>query len=140
MIYLLLSIGAFTAAFITIGIEIIKTKREAQNVTYIWSNLVKYAIYPFVVAMLIGVVLFLKDAGVNGSASFSLFLLFVYLTINSFYTTIKAAENLVNEAWPSEQKESKEFVAKRGRAEQFRKAGLEKLEIVLSASAEDLLK
>ena len=99
MIYLLLSVGAFTAAFITIGIELIKNKREAQTVTSIWANLVKYAIYPFVVAMFIGVVLFLKEAGVYDLTSFSLFLLFVYLTINSVYTTIRAGENLVNEAF-----------------------------------------
>jgi len=99
MVYLLISVGAFTAAFITIGIELIKSKREAQTVTSIWSNLVKYAIYPFVVAMLIGVVLFLKEAGVYDSTSFSLFLLFAYLTMNSVYTTIKAGENLVNEAF-----------------------------------------
>ncbi len=48
MIYLLLSIGAFTATFFTIVIEIIKNKLEAQNVTVIWSNLVKYTVYPFV--------------------------------------------------------------------------------------------
>ena len=99
MVYLLISVGAFTAAFITIGIELIKSKREAQTVTSIWSNLVKYAIYPFVVAMLIGVVLFLKEAGVYDLTSFSLFLLFAYLTMNSVYTTIKAGENLVNEAF-----------------------------------------
>ncbi len=104
MIYLLLSIGAFTAAFITIGVEIIKTKPEAQSVTHIWSNLVKYAIYPFVIAMLIGFILFLRKVGVNLPAHFSIFILFVYLTINSFYTTIRAGENLVNEAWYSEQK------------------------------------
>src|SRR3989344_9501778 len=38
MIYLLLSVGAFTAAFITIGIELIKAKHEAKLVTAIWSN------------------------------------------------------------------------------------------------------
>ena len=99
MIYLLLSVGAFTAAFITIGIELIKTKREAKTVTAIWSNLVKYAIYPFVVATFIGVILFLKKVGVYDTTSFSLFLLFAYLTINSVYTTIRAGENLVNEAF-----------------------------------------
>lgn len=102
MIYLLLSVGAFTAAFITIGIELIKTKREAKIVTAIWSNLVKYAIYPFVAAMFIGVILFLKKVGVYDATSFSLFLLFVYLTINSVYTTIRAGENLVNEAFQEE--------------------------------------
>ena len=99
MIYLLLSIGAFTAAFITIGIELIKTKHEAKTVTVIWSNLVKYAIYPFIVAMFIGVILFLKEVEVYDATCFSLFLLLAYLTINSIYTTIRAAENLVNEAF-----------------------------------------
>jgi len=105
MIYLLLSIGAFTAAFITIAIEIIKTKPEARSVTAIWSNLVKYASYPFVVAMIIGSVLVMRDVGVYNHISSSIFLLFVYLTINSFYTTIRAAEILVNEAWQPEKED-----------------------------------
>lgn len=99
MAYLLLSIGAFTAAFFTITIGIIKKKKEEQVVKVIWANLVKYAIYPFIAAALIGVVLFLLKAGLNVSASFLLFLLFVFLTINSFYTTIKIAEHLANLAF-----------------------------------------
>ncbi len=98
MIYLLLSVGGFTAAFFTLCIEIIKTKLEAKEITYLWSNLIKYTSYPFVVAMLISVTLFLEAAGVYNHLYFSTFLLFVYLTINSFYTTIKMAEILVNEA------------------------------------------
>lgn len=105
MIYLLLSIGAFTAAFFTISIEIIKTKPEAKNVTSIWSNFVKYASYPFVAAMFIGIVLFLKNVGVYNGISFPIFLLFAYLTINSFYTTIRVAEILVNEAWQPEKED-----------------------------------
>src|SRR3989338_4574724 len=91
--------------FITIAIEIIKTKPEARSVTAIWSNLVKYASYPFVVAMIIGSVLVMRDVGVYNHISSSIFLLFVYLTINSFYTTIRAAEILVNEAWQPEKED-----------------------------------
>lgn len=104
MIYLLLSIGAFTATFFTICIEIIKTKREAKNVTYLWSNLFKYASYPFVAAVIIGAILFFKDVGLYQSISFPIFLMFAFLTVNSFYTTIRMAEILVNESWPPEQK------------------------------------
>lgn len=112
MIYLLLAIGSFTATFFTIGIEIIKDKSEARSVTYIWSNLVKYASYPFIVAGIIGATLFLRDSGVYNYLPFSIFLLFIYLTINSFYTIIKVGEILVNEAWHPERKENKEFAAK----------------------------
>lgn len=99
MIYFLISIGAFTAAFITIAIEIIKSKTEPKDVAMIWSNLVKYTIYPFVVAGLISVVIFLKNINIYNSPSFSLFILFTYLTLNTIYTTIKIAEILINEAW-----------------------------------------
>lgn len=99
MIYLLLSIGAFTAAFITIAIGIIKKKHEAKTVTNIWSNLVKYATYPFFASMLMVAVLFLKDIRIDIPAPFPLFLLFVYLTINSIYTTVRLGEILVNEAF-----------------------------------------
>ena len=104
MIYLLLPIGAFTATFFTIVIEIIKNKLEAQNVTVIWSNLIKYTVYPFIVAVFIGVALFLRDIGIYNHMPLSIFLLFTYLTINSFYTTIKMAEILVNETWQPEPK------------------------------------
>ncbi|GEM_PF-2789727 len=108
MIYLLLSVGVFTATFFTILIEIIKTKKNltAQNITYLWSNLFKYTSYPFVAAVVIGAVMFFRDAGLYQNISFSVFLLFVFLTLNSFYTTTKMAEILVNESWTQEQNES----------------------------------
>ena len=108
MIYLLLSVGAFTATFFTILIEIIKTKKNLtpKNITYLWSNLFKYTSYPFVAAVVIGVVIFLRDSGLYQSIPFPVFLLFVFLTLNSFYTTTKMAEILVNESWSQEQKEN----------------------------------
>ena len=107
MIYLLLSVGAFTATFFTILIEIVKTKKNltAPNITYLWSNLFKYTSYPFVVAVVIGTVIFFRDAGLYQNIPFPIFLLFVFLTINSFYTTTKMAGILVNESWSQEQKE-----------------------------------
>ena len=102
MIYLLISIGAFTATFFTIVIEIIKNKLKAEHVTVIWSNLVKYTVYPFVVAIFFSTALFLRDIGVYDHLLLSTFLLFVYLTINAFYTTIRMAEILINETWQSD--------------------------------------
>jgi hypothetical protein len=98
IIYFLLSIGAFTAAFITIGIELIKKSESTQKITAIFSNIVKYAIYPFVVAAFIGLILFLDEVNIYDANSFSFFLLTVFLVINSIYTTIRAAENLVHKA------------------------------------------
>lgn len=112
MIYLLLAIGSFTASFFTIGIELIKEKSEARSVTYLWSNLFKYGAYPFIVAVIIGTTLFLRDVGLYEYTPFSIFLLFVFLTVNSFYTVIKIAEILINESWHPDQKENKEFAAK----------------------------
>ena len=105
MIYLLLSVGAFTATFFTILIEIVKTKKNltAPNIKYLWSKLFKYTSYPFVVAVLIGTVIFFRDAGLYQNIPFPIFLLFVFLTINSFYTTTKMAEILVTESWSQEQ-------------------------------------
>lgn len=112
MIYLLLAVGSFTATFFTIGIEIIKDKSEARSVTYLWSNLFKYASYPFIVAAIIGTTLFLRNVGIYDYIPFSIFLLFLFLTANSFYTVIKIAEILINEAWHPERQENKEFAAK----------------------------
>ncbi|KKU86341.1 MAG: hypothetical protein UY15_C0011G0005 [Parcubacteria group bacterium GW2011_GWA2_47_9] len=105
MVYLLLAIGSFTATFFTICIEIIKTKHEAVDVTYLWSNLVKYTVYPFVVVLIIGAAIFFRHAGLNQNISFPVFLLFAFLTLNSFYTTIKMAQILVEGSWSQEKKE-----------------------------------
>lgn len=108
LIYLLLSIGAFSAAFYTIGIEIIKRTTTAGDVTFIFANLVKYATYPFIVAGVIGGCLFLAKVGIVIPQSMVLFVLFVYLTLNAFYTTIKIAEHLVNMAFGIELKQIEE--------------------------------
>ncbi len=112
MIYLLLAVGSFTASFFTIGIELIKEKSEARSVTYLWSNLFKYGAYPFIIAATIGATLFFRAVGVYNDIPFSIFLLFVFLTVNSFYTVIKIAEILINESWHPEKNENKEFAAK----------------------------
>jgi len=96
MLYFLLSIGTFTAGFFSITISIIKSKDEALSARALWANSVKYTIYPFCAALLIVIVLFLIKMGLTISASFSLFLFFSFLAVNSFYTTIKIAEHLVN--------------------------------------------
>ncbi len=85
----------------------IDTIRKAENsvkVTDIWVNLIKYTTYPFAAAGIIGVALFLLDVGVDIPGLFSLFLLFVFLTMNSFYTTIKIAEKLVNHNYEEDTK------------------------------------
>jgi len=104
MVYLLLAIGSFTATFFTICIEIIKTKHEAVDVTYLWSNLVKYTVYPFVAALIIGAAIFFRSAGLYQSISFPIFLLFAYLTLNSFYTTIRMAQIIVESSWSQNNK------------------------------------
>lgn len=102
MLYLLLSIGVFTATFFPIVIKIVRKKKEAEVVTRIWANLVKYTIYPFAAAIVIWTALFLLDVGVSIPALFSLFLLFIFLTVNSFYTTIRMAQILVDESYTDE--------------------------------------
>lgn len=102
MLYSLLAVGVFTATFFTIVIKTIKTKKDPATITGVWTNLVKYTIYPFAASIVVGTALFLVKVGVNIPALFSLFLLFIFLTINSFYTTIKMAEILVSENYTEE--------------------------------------
>jgi len=97
MMYLLFAMGAFTASFFTIVIKTIKMKQETWKVTSIWANLVKYTLYHFATAIVIAVVLFLMDIGKAIPELFPLFLLFVFLTMNSLYVIIRMAEILVNE-------------------------------------------
>lgn len=104
MIYLLLAIGSFTATLFTICIEIIKTKHEAVDVTYLWSNLVKYTVYPFATALIIAAVIFFRNVGLYQNLSFPVFLLFAFLTLNSFYTTIRMAQILVEGSWSEKEK------------------------------------
>lgn len=104
MVYLLLAIGSFTATFFTICIEIVKTKHKAVDVTYLWSNLVKYTVYPFVAALIIGAAIFFRNAGLYQIISFPVFLLFAFLTLNSFYTTIRMAQILVEGSWSEKEK------------------------------------
>ncbi len=99
MIYLLLSLGALASVFLTISIDIIRKKSNHREATAIFSNLVKYITYPFFIVIIIEVILFLRDAGLYKNILFSVFLFFVYLTISSFYTTIRMAQILVDEAF-----------------------------------------
>jgi len=102
IINILLAVGAIIATFVTIALEIIRKQEKAEYVTALWLKFAKYIIYPFAIATFAGVVLFLKEAGVNipkADLSFSILILFGYLTVNSIYVIVKAGENLVNEGW-----------------------------------------
>lgn len=103
MMYLLFAIGAFnTTTFFKTVNEVVQRKQEARQVTTIWTNLVKYTLYPFGAGIVIASILFLGNIGQNINALFPLFLLFVFLTINSFYTTIRMAQILIDENYLGE--------------------------------------
>lgn len=94
---------------ITIGI--VQTKISAQEVTSLWTNLVKYVlVYPFSVIVFIQIILFVVSQGVNIPALFILFLIIVFLTLNAFYATIRMGEILINQAF-----------SKRAKAEGFKR-------------------
>lgn len=105
LVKLLFGTLAFAGIFLTIVMDIIKSKVQATDVKFLWSNLVKYVlIYPFTIAILIELVSQLIRAGVNIPALFLLLLLFIFLTINSFYAVIKMGEHLVNIAFSKQAK------------------------------------
>ncbi len=102
IINVLLAIGAIIATFVAIALEIVKKQEKAKDVTNLWSKFAKYIIYPFTIAIFAGAVLFLEKVGVNISKtnlSFSVLVLFGYLTVNSIYIIVRAAEDIVNENW-----------------------------------------
>lgn len=84
MLYLLLTIGVFTATFFTIVIETIRNKNNSTTVTGIWTNLVEYTIYPFAASIIIGMALFFIKIGVNIPALFFSFLIVHIFNIEFF--------------------------------------------------------
>ena len=99
--YLLLTIGALVATWLTILLNIIKISERAGGQ---WANLVKYVLYPIVTAILISIVTFLQKFGVIIPAPFSLSLFIGFLLLNAIYTTIKEAEHLANASYGAEDK------------------------------------
>lgn len=109
MVNLLLAAGTIITTFFTIALGIIVSKEKPGDVTALWEKFAKYIIYPFAVAILIGIILFLKEMGLDihkTDLSFALLVLFGYLTINSVYVIVKAGEELVNAGWPKKAKSS----------------------------------
>ena len=99
--YLLLTLGAIIATWLTIVLNIIRVSERAGGQ---WANLVKYVLYPIVTAILISIVTFLQKLGVIIPAPFSLSLFIGFLLLNALYTTIKEAEHLANASYGAEDK------------------------------------
>lgn len=99
--YLLLTVGALVATWLTIVLNIIKVSERAGGQ---WANLVKYVLYPIVTAILISTIILLQKFGVTIPAPFSLSLFIGFLLLNALYTTIKEAEQLVNASYGVEDK------------------------------------
>jgi hypothetical protein len=99
--YLLLTVGALVATWLTIVLNIIKVSERAGGQ---WANLVKYVLYPIVTAILISIVTLLQKFGVIIPAPFSLSLLIGFLLLNAIFTTIKEAEHLANASYGAEDK------------------------------------
>lgn len=98
-IYILLAVGALTATWFAIVIEIIKKSNRAAGQ---WANIVKYVVYPVITAVIISYVPLLHKFGIIIPAPLSLSLLIAYLIFNSLFTTVKEAENIANGVYGTE--------------------------------------
>ena len=102
MVEFLIAIGAITAAYVAISIEIIRKQMKSKDVTRIWGNLAKNIIYPFAVALFIEVILFFEKTYffvIRNESFFLIFIFSLFLTINSVFTLLDAIEGLINEEW-----------------------------------------
>lgn len=107
--FLIIVEGAIVVAFFPVALQIMIEKRKSEEVTDLWLKIAKYIIYPFSIIILIEMTLFLKEYGIDipkTSLSFTLLLLFGYLTINSVYVLVKDAETLIDEGWIKKEKTS----------------------------------
>jgi len=98
-IYILLAVGALTATWFAIVIEVIKKSNRAAGQ---WANIVKYVAYPVITAVIISSIPLLHKLDVTIPAPLPLSLLIAYLIFNSLFTAIKEAENIANGIYGTE--------------------------------------